>query len=204
VPGGRGLPEPVALKLTRRGLLRSIIALGADPAQVLGPLPRRARDLLARLGAEAGAGPAAAGLSRSELDDLIAFAELLVEGRTLSPVERTHLVLNVEERVARERDYLALYRTTVGLLERLAGRRFSALDAGERIELVTRHRLLSADVRPGEDLGRFPDDMRLVRTRALRDLIADYYASPAGWAVVGYDPFPGKCGDLARYTRPES
>jgi hypothetical protein len=202
VPGGSGLPR-VALRLTRRGLIRSVIlALGANPAHVLVPLPRRARDVLVRLGAEAV--PAAAGLSRSELDDLIAFAELLVEGRTLSPVERGHLVLNVEERVAREQDYLALYRTTVGLLERLTGRRFSTLDTRERIELVTRHRLISTDVRPGEDLGPFHDDMRLVRTRALRDLIADYYSSPAGWAVVGYDSFPGTCGDLARYTRPES
>ena len=51
-------------------------------------------------------------------------------------------------------------------------------------------------------LGPFPDDASLVRTRVVPNLIAGYYASPAGWAVVGYDVFPGRCGDLARYTGP--
>ena len=102
------------------------------------------------------------------------------------------------------RDYLELCRTTVSLLRRLAGRRFSSLDMTERIELMTRHRLNSTDVPPEDDLGPFADDTRAVRTRARRDLIADYYNSPAGWAVVGYDVFPGRCGDLGRYTRPES
>jgi hypothetical protein len=193
------------LRLARRGLIRSIIlAIGLDPAYVLGPFDRWAQDVFLGLGGEADAAPSGARLSSSQLDDLIAFAELLVEGRTLSPIERHHLVENIEERIAREQDYFALYRTTVRLLERLAGRRFSSLDLPQRVQLITRHRLHSTDVRPGEDLGRFPDEMRAVRTRALRDLIADYYGSPAGWAVVGYDVFPGRCGDLSRYTRPES
>jgi hypothetical protein len=193
------------LRLARRGLLRSIIlAIGLDPAYVLGPRGRWVQDVLRGLDGEADAAPSGARLSGSELDDLTAFAELLVEGRTLSPIERHHLVENIEERVAREQDYLVLYRTTVSLLKRLAGRRFSTLDLPQRLQLITRHRLDSSDVRPGEDLGPFPDDMRAVRARALRDLIADYYGSPAGWAVVGYDVFPGRCGDLSRYTRPES
>ena len=37
--------------------------------------------------------------------------------------------------------------------------------------------------------------MRIVRTRAVPDLIGGYYGSPAGWAVVGYQSFPGRCGD---------
>ncbi len=64
--------------------------------------------------------------------------------------------------------------------------------------------LAASGVRPGEDLGRFPDEMRSLRTRAVPDLIGGYYASPAGWAAVGYDTFPGRCGELTRYTRPES
>src|SRR2546421_591140 len=72
----------------------------------------------------------------------------------------------------------------------------------ERSALVTRFRLGSAATLPDEDLGPFPDDASLVRTRVVPDLIAGYYASPAGWAVVGYDVFPGRCGDLARYTGP--
>lgn len=193
------------MRLSRRALLRSgVLALGVEPGGVLGPLRQQVQGLVACLGAEAHAAPPPSTLSASELEDLIAFAELVVEGRALAPVERDSLVENIVERTARERDYLELCRTTVGLLQRLAGRRFSTLGGAERVELMTRHRLDSTDVRPEEDLGLFPDDMRLVRTRALRALIADYYASPAGWAVVGYDHFPGKCGDLARYTRPES
>jgi hypothetical protein len=205
VPGGARLPGRVALRLTRRGLLRSVIlAFGLDPASVLGPLRRWVQDVRPGRPGEAGAASSAANLSSSELDDLIAFAELLVEGRPLSPTERGHLVQNIEERVARERDYLVLYRTTVRLLERLAGRRFSSLDLPQRVQLITRHRLDSTDVRPGDDLRPFPNDTRAVRTRAVRDLIADYYGSPAGWAVVGYEAYPGKCGDLSRYTQPES
>src|SRR2546422_7827598 len=31
---------------------------------------------------------------------------------------------------------------------------------------------------------------------ALPIFLAGYYGSPAGWAVVGYATFPGRCGDL--------
>ena len=117
------------MRLPRRGLIRSIIlAIGLDPAYVLGPFDRWAQDVFLGLGGEADAAPSGARLSSSQLDDLIAFAELLVEGRALSPVERASLVENIAERVAREPDYLALCRTTVSLLQRLAGRRFSSLD----------------------------------------------------------------------------
>jgi hypothetical protein len=202
VPGGGGLPAPV--RFSRRALLRGgVLALGVGPGGVLGPLRQRVQDL-ACLGAEAHTALPPSRLSESELEDLIAFAELLVEGRTLSPPERASLVENIAERTAREPDYLELYRTTVSLLQRLAGRRYATLDAAERLALITRHRLTSADVRPDDNLGPFADDVRAVRTRARRDLIADYYNSPAGWAVVGYDGFPGRCGDLGRYTRPES
>jgi hypothetical protein len=204
VSGGSGLPTD-RVRLSRRALLRSsTLVLGLEPSGVLGPLWRRVQDSAARVVSEAHAEQPALRLSEPELEDLIAFTELLVEGRPLSPIEQKSLVENIGERVAREQDYLDLYRTTVSLLQRLAGRRFASLAPAERIALITRHKLNSTDVRPGDDLGLFPDDMRVVRTRALRDLIADYYNSPAGWAVVGYDVFPGRCGDLWRYTRPES
>ncbi len=89
------------------------------------------------------------------------------------------------------------------MLDRLAGTRFSGLALDRRRALLSRHRLTSATVLPGEPLGPYPDDARAVRTRAVPDLIGGYYASPVGWAAVGYATFPGRCGDLARYTRPE-
>jgi hypothetical protein len=129
---------------------------------------------------------------------------VLVAGNAFSPDERGYLVDHIEDRVKRGGGYyLSLYRTTVGLLERLARTRFSDLDVAQRVALVTRHRLSSSDVRPRESLGAWPDDARAVRTRAVPDLIGGYYGSPAGWALVGYASFPGRCSDLARYTRPE-
>jgi hypothetical protein len=193
------------VKLSRRSLLRSgVLALGVEPRAVVGQFWWPVQDSDAGL---VGRGPTVAPASRlsdPDLEDLVAFAELLVEGRALSPVERDSLVGSIAEHVAREPEYLGLCRTTVSLLRGMAGRRFSSLDMTERIELMTRHRLNSPDAPPEGDLGPVADAARAVRTRARRDLIADYYNSPAGWAAIGYDLFPGRCGDLARYTRPES
>jgi hypothetical protein len=73
----------------------------------------------------------------------------------------------------------------------------------DRATLVIRYHLGSSDVQPGEPLGPLPEQARAVRTQAVPDLIGGYYRSPAGWAVVEYRTFPGRCGDLARYTGPE-
>jgi hypothetical protein len=181
--------------VTRRGLLRALLlATGLDRVVDLRMNGRRA--------AEAAARPASVGFSDAELEDLIAFAEVLVEGRGLSPEERRHLLEHIETRMRLNRWYVSLYRTTVQLVNHLAGDRFSAIDIAGRIALMTRHRLVSSDIRPGEDLGPLPDEARQVRTRAVPDLINGYYGSPVGWALVGYDAFPGTCGDLTRYTGP--
>src|SRR5439155_1430115 len=95
-------------------------------------------------------------LSRAEMGDLIAFAEVLVEGRRLTLAERKYLVEHIDERTKRTTGYLALYQLTVSTLRRLVGRRFGSLEISKRIDLVARHRLGTAQVWPGEDLGRFP------------------------------------------------
>jgi hypothetical protein len=138
------------------------------------------------------------------MEDLIAFAEIVVEGRPLAPAGRADLRAHVEDRLERRPGSLDLYRTTVRLLDRLAGRRFAALEVAARLALVTRHRLGVPDVRPSESLGPSADEVRTVRSRVVRDLIRGYYASPSGWAEVGYGTFPGRCGDLTRYTRAET
>ena len=177
--------------MTRRNLLwRLLLILGASAVRWLAPV--------------SGAAAQAATLASAEVDDLVAFAEVLVEGRTLGALERSYLVAHIEDRVARRADSVALYRAALGTLERLAGRRMAALDLRERIDLVTRHRLGIRLVRPDEDLGPLADDVRRLRTRVAPDLVAGYYGSPAGWKTVGYDTFPGQCGDLTRYVRRES
>ena len=122
----------------------------------------------------------------------MAFAEVLVEGGTLGPDERRYLVEHIEDRVARRPGYLAYYRTTARTLERLGGRRAASLEMPERIELVARHSLGVRLVRPGEELGSLRRGVRTLRTRVVPDLIGGYYNSPAGWAAVGYDTFPGR------------
>ena len=179
------------MRLTRRSLILGVAAaLGFDPSGV----PR----------SPGGRADAAAALSRPQVEDLVAFAEILVGDGPLPPAERDYLVEHIERRTTQGGGYyLELYRTSVGLLERLAGARFSSLDFARRLALITHYRLSSSTVRPEDTLGRFPREVREVRTRAVPDLIGGYYASPAGWAIVGYSAFPGTCGDLARYTSSE-
>jgi hypothetical protein len=139
-------------------------------------------------------------LSGAEVEDLLAFGETLVKGSTLSHAERQYLVEHIEDRAKRSPEYLSLYRTAVNTLNRLTGRRVSTLDIGERRQLVERHRLGVSLIRPGEDLGVLPEEMRALRKRVTPDLIAGYYGSASGWAVVGYSTFPGRCGALTRYV----
>ena len=192
--------------MTRRSFIqRALLLLGIGPAGSVGCAAGRSVDGASPpTGVDLGPTSATGTLSRAGMEDLVALGEALVEGRTLAPAERRYLVEHIEDRTARSPGYLALYGTTVNTLERLAGRRWASLAMRERLELVARHRLGVSQVRPGEELGRFPPEMRALRTRAVPDLIRGYYGSPAGWAVVGYDTFPGRCGDLTRYTRAES
>ena len=72
----------------------------------------------------------------------------------------------------------------------------------ERTVLIVRYRLVAPPA-GAKAPAAFPPELQAVLTRAVKDLIGGYYSYPAGWATVGYDTFPGRCGDLMRYTRPE-
>jgi hypothetical protein len=190
------------MSVTRRSLMRGLlVVLGVDPVA----LWRRRGDKAAAAPPMPLVAPSPTTmLSASVIEDLLAFGELMVEGETLSPVERRYLADHIEDQLQQESGYyVSLYLTTVEYLAKLAGVRFSELDLDQRIALVARHRLMSPRVLPDEDLGPFPEDVRAVRTQVVPDLIRGYYSSPAGWTIVGYDTFPGRCGDLARYTGPE-
>jgi hypothetical protein len=187
--------------VTRRSLIRrAFLLLGINPVALVGCASRAAV-----LPVHAASDPASksGALSDAESEDLLAFAEALLEGRMLTPTERRYLLEHLEDRTRRSPRDLWLYRTAATVLARVAGRRFASLELRERIELIVRHRLASPQVWPGEELGPFPDDMRTLRTLVVPDLVGGYYASPAGWQVVGYEIFPGRCADLTRYTHPE-
>jgi hypothetical protein len=143
-------------------------------------------------------------LSVEELEDLVAFGEILVKGETFATAERRLFVEYIEDQTGRRPEFLAAYRTTVQTLGVLAGRRFASLGIRERTELVDHHHLADRQLGPEPDVGQFPTEIRTIRTRVAKDLIGGYYGSSAGWAVVGYQTFPGRCGDVRRYTRAES
>lgn len=133
----------------------------------------------------------------------MAFGEVVVEGRALALAERRVLVEHVQDRAKRSPEYRSLCRAAASTLNGLVGRRFAALEISERIDLIARHGLAGRGVEPADDLDPSAK-MRPLRTRIAPDLIRGYYASAAGWAVVGYQTFPGRCGELTRYTRPET
>jgi hypothetical protein len=186
--------------VTRRSLIqRALLILGIEPAGLIGCASRRSSE---RAFPPARAAPdQASQLSTAEIADLVAFGEALVEGRTFHLTERQSLVEHVADRMKRNPGYLALYRTTVSTLDRLAGRPFARLEVDERLELIVRYRLVGPPDPEGEDLGPLRTDIHALRMQTVPDLIRGYYGSSAGWALVGYQTFPGRCGDLMRYTR---
>jgi hypothetical protein len=142
-------------------------------------------------------------LSPAEIGAVLAFAEVLVSEQALSPAERGPLVEHISDRTLGTPGFLSLYRRTAGLLDRLTQRSFAHVPWAERVALVEHLRLADSRVRMREYFWPINREALLTRQLVVPDLIAAYYSSPAGWAVVGYDTSPGQCGDLAGYTREE-
>jgi hypothetical protein len=142
-----------------------------------------------------------AALSPGEVDALVALAEVLADGRVLGAAERRDLAAALEHAVRLDPTRRALHRTTARVLERVGGRGFAGLGHDERVALVKRHRLDLRTRAADEDPPADPE-IQTVRARAVPDLIGTYWASAPGWTALGYQAFPGRCGDLTRYTRP--
>lgn len=88
-------------------------------------------------------------------------------------------------------------------LNHLTKSQFSTLDLKDRVTVVLRHDLISHHVRMWEYLNPFQRQELTIRTYVVPDIIRGFYSSPAGWAVVGYEIFPGRCSNLFRYTHSE-
>lgn len=116
----------------------------------------------------------------------------------------------VDERTTRVAGYLAVYREGLALLARATtdafpGRAFAALSLAERDAVLARvlrpfpHEESLAPWRrrlhlTPENLDALlaPRAARRFRRFVVRELLRVYYTSAAGWAVVGYDEFPGR------------
>jgi len=148
--------------------------------------------------------PEAPTLSASELATLLAFGEVLVEGRTMSASERRYRAEHIRSNAQHKPEQRVQYTRAVRLLDRLARKPFSSLEIADRIQLLGRHRLDARTGPTGDDPEPLGGELRMIRARVVPDLIEGYWGSPAGWAAVGYGTFPGRCGDLTRYTRSEA
>lgn len=143
-------------------------------------------------------------LSAAELDAVVALGEVVVEGRALSSTARRYLAAHVAERAREVPGFLALYRSAARALDELAGGRFAALDAAARGHLVAQHIVPASESEARRDVRLvFRRGLVEIGELAVPDLIRGYYGSGAGWELVGYTTFPGRCGELLRYTRPE-
>src|SRR5690349_9085684 len=135
--------------------------------------------------------------SARDLDDLVALGEVLVADEPLSREAHAQFREQIGHRAGGETAAAAAYPGAGALLRRLAGTRLATLDDAARRRLV---RGLGLDTR---DRHASTAAAREVRERLVPELITAFYACPAGWAIVGYTVFPGRCGDLGRYTGPE-
>jgi hypothetical protein len=143
-------------------------------------------------------------LSPAEVETLVAFGEIVVQGDAISADGRRYLADHVNERARSVPGFLALYRETAQALDRACGGSFAALDIAGRSRIVAESVLPLHETEAQRDLKLvFRPGLVAARKLAAPDLITGYYVSPAGWAVVGYEAFPGRCGELLRYTRAE-
>ena len=169
---------------------------------------RRLRSSLRATGAWLVLGRSAPALSQpapaDDVETLVSFAEVLVDGRLLSADTRRDLAQHLTDAAGQDPKQRELYRTTRQLLDRLAGGTFARLPLAERGALASRYRLEVRRLTAEEGDGGISEEAREVRTRIVPELIAVCWRSPAGWDAVGYSAFPGRCGDITRYTRPDS
>ncbi|MCC6544936.1 MAG: hypothetical protein IT392_10645 [Nitrospirae bacterium] len=142
-------------------------------------------------------------LSIREKETIIAFGEVLVKEKSLTEEERKYFIEHIDYRTQNTPGYLSIYRRTANLLNRLANSNFSTLDLNDRVTVVISNHLNSHHVKGWEYLNLFRRQDLTIRTYVVPDIIKGFYSSPAGWAIVGYKTFPGRCSSQFRYTHSE-
>ncbi len=142
-------------------------------------------------------------LTATEIDTLIALSEVLVDDKDLSDDEKNCIRSHVQIRTENDPGYLDLFQLTSAEVGRLGGGEFRLRSREDRSRLLQNAGFLKYPVKNRESLFPFGRARVRIRMLAIPDLIAGYYRSAAGWATVGYRVFPGQCGELKRYTRPE-
>lgn len=189
--------------MTRRSLLKAFVfVLSWFEALVLPWRAGRPARLLAASPQPSSTAPAGP-LSPQDMQTLVAFGEVLLEGRSLPAAERTQLVEYIGYRVRSDPGVLLVYQMTATVLNDLTSNRFPTLDVPARTKIMARHGLVPDGGQPSESPLLYQRAALAIRTFVAPDMILGYYGSPAGWAIVGYQAFPGRCSNLTRYTRAE-
>ncbi len=202
--------------LRRRAFLRLALVLGAAGAAAVAglrlrrvePLAGVRRWLAPRLDGAAPTGVLAA----DEMRTIVALGRVLIPDDETPGARATWVERYVNERTARHPGYLPEYKAAVALLDAAAAQvapsrpRFHQLtleQGGEVMEdLFGRRGSASRWWRRVERI--LPAGQRKQRcwSFVIEDLLSGFYSTPAGWAVVGYDNYPGVPGDPRAYTRP--
>jgi hypothetical protein len=143
-------------------------------------------------------------LSPTEMDTVLAYAEVLSDITDFSEETRQYMGNHIQARTQKDAGYFSLFRMTATFLNQMKKGEFSKLSRLDRVSALQKHGLMSCRVHRRECFSLFGRSERTIRALAAADLVSAYYRSPAGWAVVGYAYPRGYCADLTRYTRPEA
>jgi hypothetical protein len=149
-------------------------------------------------------GPPVTGLlSPAQMETVLAYAEALANTTNLSEETRQELRSHIDDRTQNAPGYLSLFKMTAAFVSQLGAGDFSKLSLANRAEILEKRGLMSCRVHRRECFSPFGRRERAIRALAAADLVAAYYRSAAGWAVMGYSYPRGHCADLTRYTRAE-
>ena len=137
--------------------------------------------------------------------------------RELAPIEKSAVEEHLRWRAEESPGYRAAFTQGLALLDRETRNRFpkqvrfGALSREEGNQVLTS---LLAGIDPYPRFRQVPrevllsyfDQGRLERFHFRRHVVSEilhaYYQSAAGWGLVGYEAFPGRCGGPGFYSRP--
>jgi hypothetical protein len=135
----------------------------------------------------------------------------------IDPVGRSAVMEHLRWRASESPGYRAAVAQGVALLDRETKRRFPKRERFGALSRDDANRVLAsliAGIKPYPRFRELPRDLllsfldrgRIERFRLRRHVVSEilhaYYQSGAGWALVGYDTYPGLCGGPGSYSRP--
>jgi len=200
--------------LTRRGFLQFVVIGGVAGFLALynlrrwfwspGPLPKKYTNPKLDVHSPRGR------LSEEELKNMIALGEVLIPPDETPGADEGWIRSYVNTKTENDPGYLREYQTATELLDQMAkeltmeSKHFWELSTSSRDSLLIEHFSTNSLFRKILIRLHFiplqgKSKLHLYNF-VLRELIQDFYSSPAGWAVVGYTNYPGVPGNPREYT----